>query len=151
MDYSIVEQAENVKDSKIEKLGVVVYFTMAELDKQDEQLKKALVEVEAQTNYYAARMANVENNHVFSGNTIKKVTDFSDEDLFAAHMYQEAKAAMMVGSNKVKQLKKQLEDDEIERAEIVKQIPELAVVVEPEVAPTKDNLGVSDEVKVEVV
>lgn len=135
MQYSIVDKAEDIKDSKIEKLGVVVNFTFREVEAHEENLKKVMIELQAKVDYEAAKMTNIETNHPF-------VLSMSEQDMFTAHMYQEAKAIVLVGKQKVAEIQKGLDDYALEKVEIIKQIPELgpkpegeAPVVTPEAVP----------------
>lgn len=132
MEYKIVAPAAdgNVKNAKIEKLGVVVNFTFGEIEQHEEILDKTIKELKGTNVYNAAKMTNIETNHPF-------VLTLSEQDLFTAHMYQEAKALVKVSADKISQIEKQLADYADEKAEIVKQIPELAVEAAPaEVVPS---------------
>ena len=60
----------------------------------------------------------------------------AEADMFTAHMYQEAKAIVVMSDKKIEEVEKQLEDYADETAEIEKQIPELVQKIEvvPEAA-----------------
>lgn len=124
MKYAIMEAADTVKDSKIEKLGVVVTFTMREVEAHEAMLRKLQKELQAKLDFEQAKMFNVERNHSF-------VKDMSPQDLFTAHMYQDARANSTAARDKLTEVEKQLSDYENEKIEIVKQIPELANVESP--------------------
>ena len=129
MDYKIIKKEDNILDSKIEKLGVVVTFTMTEVIEHTAMLQKLLKELTAKRDYEKAKMTNIENNHPF-------VLDMDEADMFTAHMYQEAKAIVVVSDSKIAEVETQLEDYADETAEIEKQIPELVQKIEvvPEAA-----------------
>lgn len=120
MEYKLSEvNAENVQDSKIEKTGHKIYFSMSEVEAHEKKLGKVLVELEAQVKLEEAKVENIKEHHPY-------VLDLDDEKLFAVSMYQECKNNVKMGTEKVEEIKKQLQEYADEKAEIVKQIPELA-------------------------
>lgn len=128
MDYKIIKKEDNILDSKIEKLGVVVTFTMTEVIEHTAMLQKLLKELTAKHDYEKAKMTNIEANHPF-------ILDMVEADMFTAHMYQEAKAIVVVSDKKIAEVEAQLQDYADETAEIEKQIPELVPVVTPDIEP----------------
>lgn len=127
MEYKLSDtKAENIKDTVIEKTGVIVKFTMGELEGADAGMEKILKEITAKRDYEKAKMTNIETNHPF-------VLTLSEEDLFTAHMYQDSKNLVKMAEIKIPEFKKQLAEDAAEILEIKCQIPELAVV--PSTAP----------------
>jgi len=124
MEYKIVDRAEDPMDSKIEKLGVVVKFSMREIEADINAFNKLIKELTATVDYNAAKMANIETYHPF-------VTTMSEEDLFTAHMYQDAKAIVKVGKDKMAEVQKALDDYVVEKADINSQIPDLMTPAQP--------------------
>lgn len=141
MLYKITETAEDIKDAKIEKAGVLVYFTMRDIEAHEENLKRTLMELVAKAGLEKAKMTNVENFHPF-------VKEMSLEDLSTAHTYMTAKMMFEVASGKAEEIEKQLKEYEAEKIEIVKQIPDLEPV--PLVAPEEVKDEPKEEVKEEV-
>lgn len=120
-EYKLIDKAEDTKDATIEKSGGVVRFTLNDFEAAIEHNRKGLKEVTAMKEYNDAKMKNIEANHPF-------VLTMEEQDMFTAHLYQEAKSAFVVMSKKEEMLKKQVEEDILEYAEVLKQIPELAPV-----------------------
>lgn len=112
------------RSSVIEKRGYTITFTLTELEANDRQMEKQAKELEAKRDYEAAKMTNIETNHPF-------VLDMSEQDLFTAHMYMEAKATRRVCDLKATEIRTQLAEDAAEIAEILKQVPALASVPSP--------------------
>lgn len=80
---------------------------------------------------------NIEHYHKF----VKKLTD---EQLLTAWMYKESKEKSKIHNNKIKEIDEQLEEYAKEKAEIIKQIPELyeiksADVIDEEVILVESN------------
>lgn len=119
----------HLKDRVIEKRGHLITFTMNEIERNDEILKRNRKEVEAKMEYEKAVMHNVESYHPF-------VLDMTPEDLLTAWMYQEAKGNVKMCADKLEEIDKQLTEDEAEIAEIKKQIPEFE-----ELTPKKKKNG----------
>lgn len=131
MQYKILEPKVDmeVRDAKIEKLGVVVTFTFNEIEREEAALNKVLKEIRGKSDYEAAKMKNIEEHHPF-------VLNLSEEEMFTAHMYQDCKAIVVVSAPKIAEIEKQLQEYADEKAEIIKQIPQLAApVVDTEVIP----------------
>lgn len=146
IQYSAPEiDAANPRDSVIEKRGYTITFTLTELEANDRQMAKQVKELEAKRDYEAAKMTNIETNHPF-------VLDMSEQDLFIAHMYMEAKATRRVCDMKAKEIQQQLAEDAAEIAEILKQVPELASVPSPaEFVPAPEEVVPPAETKPEEV
>lgn len=141
MEYSITERDEkDIKSSKIQKLGVVVNFTYAEIEQHEEMLRKAAKEVKAKRDYEQVRVDNIKEHHA-------DVAAMSEEELFAAHMYQEATSMVKMADDKLAEIDEQLSDYEVEKAEIIKQIPELAGELSPIQDVTNTNME-PEEIKV---
>lgn len=136
MQYTITKSAKNPMDSTIQKLGVVVNFSMQEILDHTVALKKLLTELTAKQAYEKAKMTNIEENHAF-------VLDMSEQDMFTCHMYQEAKAIVLVAGTKIAEVEKQLSEYETEKAEIFEQLPEL--VAEEPVEAEIDSESVAEE------
>lgn len=124
----------DIKDRVIEKRGHVVTFTMNEIEANTQLLLKNRKEIQAKKDFEDAKMKNIEAFHAW----VKRI---SDERLFTAWMYQEAKGIVKLCNDKLAEIDKQIADDEVEVAEIRKQIPELAKsqIVEETEKMLKDN------------
>ena len=80
---------------------------------------------------------NIEHFHKF----VKKLTD---EELLTAWMYKESKEKSKIHGNKIKEIDEQLVEYDKEKAEIIKQIPELddiksADIIDEEVVLVETN------------
>lgn len=120
MDYKILaEEAYNdIKEAKIEKTGHKIHFSWNDLVKHIKQLEKEIKEVSAKAMVEDAKMKNIEENHNF-------VTGMSEEELFTAHMYMEAKSALMMCNKYTNERAKQIAEYKEEMEEIKKQVPGL--------------------------
>lgn len=126
MEYTIPTPNEaDPRDSVIEKRGDVYTFTFNDIEREKIRYGKTLKELVGNRDFQAAKMKNIEEHHPF-------VLEMSEQDMFTAHMYQEAKAVVVVCDPKIAEVEKLLKDYEDEQAELIKQLPELAA---PEVAP----------------
>lgn len=84
--YKLVgRKPEDYKEARILKTGLTAVFTINEIESSERSVEKRLKEVRGQLELERAKMANVERNHPF-------VLKMSEEDLFTAHLYMEAKA-----------------------------------------------------------
>ena len=108
------------RNSVIEKRGHVIKFTLEELSQNHVQLEKLDKELTAQSEHERAKMKNIEEHHAF-------VLGLSDEDLFTAHMYANAKALLTQCEAKRKEIADTLISDRQEIADIKAQIPGLDV------------------------
>jgi adenylosuccinate synthase len=135
MEYKFAEiktSVENIgdltvpepKDRVIEKRGHVITFTLNEVEANTKDLLQKKKEIEAKKGIEDAKMENISSFHTF-------VTEMSEEDLFTAWMYQEAKGMSKMCQDKLDQINTQLENDAKEVAEIKKQLPILEEVVSP--------------------
>lgn len=118
MEYKLIEKNEDVRTSKIEKRGGVVTFTYNELEASILAMKKMIKELKGNIDLQAAKMKNIEEHHPF-------VLTMSEQDMFTAHMYQEAKALVVVAGKKLVEFEDALNSDEGQLLEIENQIPEL--------------------------
>lgn len=123
MEYTIKTPAENPAESVIEKKGVLVHFTLAELDAMDGAYEKKLLEINGRLEIDGARKKNIEDHHPF-------VLTMSGEDLVAAFLYEQAKQAIAEALPRRDALVTQLAEDKAEREIILSQLPELAPKVE---------------------
>lgn len=140
LEYKIGETAEDPQDAVIHKTGYTQKFTLREVENSIFANSKNLKELEGRVTLDSAKMTNIEQNHPF-------VLEMSEQDLFTAHMYMEAKATVRVCKKKVAELQAAIDDDTAEIAEIKKQIPELAVTPSPAefTAPAADEAEADDE------
>lgn len=120
-NYELADKEKEIgRDSVIEKRGHVIKFTLAELAQNHIALEKLDKELTAQAELERAKMKNIEEHHSF-------VLDLSDEELFTAHMYANAKALLTQCVDKKKEIADQLESDRKEIADIKEQIPGIEV------------------------
>lgn len=131
LKYEISKRATDAKDSIIKKTGATVEFSMGQVEASEAQLEKVKRELQGQVDVETAKMANIEVHHPF-------VLKLSEQEMFVAHMYQGAKAIVLVGKQKVEDIQKALDDYKLEKEEIRKQIPDLDVPAEAKV--DEDNL-----------
>jgi chromosome segregation ATPase len=123
-----VEEPVNILEEVIEKEGVVVRFTIQEVKDHQAQLVKIKKELDAKRGLEDAGKQNIENNHPF-------VKDLSEQDLFTAHMYQEAIGMIKAIDNKLKEVNNQIEEYEKELEEIKTQLNLTDADINPEVTP----------------
>lgn len=114
----------DLKDRVIEKYGDVLEFSLSDVEENVKSLTKTKTELEAKLKYEQMRKENVEHHHPF-------VLELSEENRFAAHMYQEACQWVKICNEKLALIEEQLKKDAEEIEEIKKQIPELASVESP--------------------
>lgn len=137
-----VEKVEDIelptaRDRIIEKRGDVVEFSMNDIDNHVHILNKQRKEHLGMVEHEDAIVDNIEHYHKF----VKKLTD---EQLLTAWMYKESKEKSKIHNNKIKEIDEQLEEYAKEKAEIIKQIPELyeiksADVIDEEVILVESN------------
>lgn len=119
--YQLEDKEKEIgRESVIEKRGHVIKFTLAELAQNHIQLEKLDKELTAQAEHERAKMKNIEAHHPF-------VLDLTDEQLFTAHMYANAKALLTQCVSKKQEIADQLESDRKEIADIKEQIPGIDV------------------------
>lgn len=123
MDYKIKEASENPRESVIEMTGKPIEFSLYEMEGNLARLEKNEKEMAATIELNAAKMDNIERNHPF-------VKDMSEQDLFTAHMYQEAKAIVKVGTDKLKEIQEAQVTDKASMAEVFEKMPEFKEAVE---------------------
>ena len=137
-----IEKVEDIelptaRDRVIEKRGDVVEFSMNDIDNHINILTKARKEHAGMVEHENAIVDNIEHFHKF----VKKLTD---EELLTAWMYKESKEKSKIHGNKIKEIDEQLVEYDKEKAEIIKQIPELneiksADVIDEEVIVVESN------------
>ena len=125
------------RDRIIEKRGDVVEFSMNDIDTHTNLLTKARKEHAGMVEHENAIVDNIEHFHKF----VKKLTD---EELLTAWMYKESKEKSKIHGNKIKEIDEQLVEYDKEKAEIIKQIPELddiksADIIDEEVVLVETN------------
>lgn len=125
------------RDRVIEKRGDVVEFSMNDIDNHINILTKARKEHAGMVEHENAIVDNIEHFHKF----VKKLTD---EELLTAWMYKESKEKSKIHGNKIKEIDEQLAEYDKEKAEIIKQIPELddiksADIIDEEVVLVETN------------
>ncbi len=137
-----IEKVEDIelptaRDRVIEKRGDVVEFSMNDIDNHINVLTKARKEHAGMVEHENAIVDNIEHFHKF----VKKLTD---EELLTAWMYKESKEKSKIHGNKIKEIDEQLVEYDKEKAEIIKQIPELddiksADIIDEEVVLVETN------------
>lgn len=119
LKYSIGELNSNEpKASIIEKRGAVLNFTMNDLEANLEKLRKMEKELSGNLELQEAKRLNYEHHHPV-------ILTLSEEDQYAIFLYYEARALINSSSNKLAEVREQIEKDEAERSEILSQIPEV--------------------------
>lgn len=118
LKYRIKESNENPKDAVIEKSGHVITFTLNQIEANTLAMEKIVTEIKAKRDYEYARKSNIEIHHPY-------VMDFTDEQLYTIHMYQEAKSMVKMADDKLAEFEKQKASDEAEVKDIYEQCPEL--------------------------
>lgn len=121
--YEILNRSVNPEDTIIKKSGTTVEFSMGQIKASEDQLEKIKRELQGQIDVEGAKMVNIETHHPF-------VLKMSEQDMFTAHMYQGAKAIVLVGKQKIEEIDKALNDYKAEKEEIRKQISDLDVPAE---------------------
>lgn len=137
-----IEKVEDIelptaRDRVIEKRGDVVEFSMNDIDNHINVLTKARKEHAGMVEHENAIVDNIEHFNKF----VKKLTD---EELLTAWMYKESKEKSKIHGNKIKEIDEQLVEYDKEKAEIIKQIPELddiksADIIDEEVVLVETN------------
>jgi len=110
---------------------------MNDIDNHINVLTKARKEHAGMVEHENAIVDNIEHFHKF----VKKLTD---EELLTAWMYKESKEKSKIHGNKIKEIDEQLVEYDKEKAEIIKQIPELddiksADIIDEEVVLVETN------------
>ncbi len=118
LKYRIKESNKNPKDAVIEKTGHTISFTLNQIEANTLAMEKIVTEIKAKMDYENARKSNIETHHPY-------VMDFTDEQLYTIHMYQEAKSMVKMAEDKLAEFEKQKESDALEVEAIYKQCPEL--------------------------
>lgn len=83
MGYKIKEVNEDPKHSIIEKSGLKAQYTLADIERNIEQVNRVITELDATLRIKKAVIENVERNHPF-------VKDLDEAGLKAASLYAEA-------------------------------------------------------------
>ena len=116
----------NLKDRIIEKQGYVITFTVNELENNIAEVETHRKEQEGMFTHRNAIVENIEHYHKF----IKKLTP---EQVHVVWAYKDAKTSRDVFQKNMEKCEVQLQEDKEELAEVLKQIPELAVIPSAEV------------------
>lgn len=101
---------DNKKDPTailIEKGNITHTFRPADMLNEQEYLSNYIKQFKGQADVERAKMKNIEENHPF-------VLKMSEQDLFTAHMYQEANAIVKTIEKKLPEFEEQLEESEAE-------------------------------------
>ena len=128
LTYALQEPAKGVdkvvdENSIIEKRGHVLYFSLADIKKNKDSLIKLQTQLNGQLTLESAKMTNIETNHDF-------VTKLTAEELFTAHMYQDAKKIAVQCETKLKEISDVLIQEDKEVEGILKALPELVTIPE---------------------
>ena len=119
MKYTIENKTDNIQEDKITKVWEhTAEFSMKDIDNDIERLEKINKELESQANVNKAKIANIETHNDF-------VLKLSDKELFACHMYQEAKAIVLATEKKKQEVVEAIDGLKAEILIIKEQIPEL--------------------------
>jgi hypothetical protein len=113
--YKVIEENEDYKLSKIEKTGGVVHFTINDIEADERNYNKLLKELTAKKALEEAKMKNIEDHHPY-------INDFTDEEKFTVHMYQEAKIMVDALAPKIKEIEGALATYIEEKKDIFNQI-----------------------------
>ena len=137
MQYEIINNQDNIKDSIIKKTGHVITFTMRDVEQNIVELKKIMKEVTAKKEYEQAKADNVAHFH-------PEIAEMPGEKLMAAYIYQDAVGTVKACNDKLAEVEKTLNDLQAEVEDIKRQVPEVAIVYsekapEEPVEPAKDE------------
>lgn len=108
-----------LQDRVIEMRGQVVELTLAGLAATQNKRLKTIKELSAKVELEKAKIVNIESFHPF-------VKELSDQDLYTAWMYFEAKSLVLGCEEEIKKTQGYIDYDNTEILEIQKQIPELS-------------------------
>lgn len=114
IEYKIKEIALEPLQTLIVKTGGEVEFTLGKMEDDVLYLEKAKKEVVAQVSINKATMENVARTH-------PHIAAMTREDLTAAFLYREAMGVVTMGTEKLEEIQKQLDDYSAEKVEIIKQ------------------------------
>lgn len=123
IEYTIKEKKDNPRESVIELHGKPIEFTLYGMEASIAGAEKTIKELESTSKLNAAKMDNIERNHPF-------VKEMSEQDLFTAHMYQEAKAIVLVCNKKADEFKAAKAKDEAALVDLFEKMPDLKADVE---------------------
>ncbi len=115
MKYKILNQAEDVKESLIEKSGITSEFTLSDLERHEAKLAKNIKELEGTLMVEDAKCKNIESFHPF-------VLEMSEQDRVTVHTYQQSFAVVFVAKQKIEEIKTALEECIAERKLIIKKL-----------------------------
>lgn len=122
----------DIKNREIEKRGHIITFTLNQVEENTRALLKSKKEVEGQLKLELSKLENMESYHSF----IKGLTE---EQIFVSGMYHTSNQLKNMCEKKLEEINKQLEEDEIEVAEIKKQLPLLVDKVTCETNEKESN------------
>lgn len=112
--YKLIKNGEKPEEIEIEKSGSVHSFTLATVREQLAQIEKQTKELVAQKELEDAKMVNYKSFHPI-------IETLSEEQINAVGLYYEAFKISKYCANKIANMKKAVEDFEIEKVEIEKQ------------------------------
>ena len=101
-------QNEHLIEKKYEK---VVTFTLSDIEAHEASLKKVLLELEAQCKLEEAKRDNVREHN-------KWINNMTPEKVHACYMFHKSVALIAQYNPKIKEIKKQLKEYKVEKAEI---------------------------------
>ncbi len=122
MEYKISEENEDPKQSVIEKAGVLVHFTLADVERDRAINAKSRKEVAAKRDFEFAVTQNIEQHH-------PEILELDDETLLRVWMYQEAKGKIKVCDEKLAEFDKNEDELIVELEDISNQLPELSTSI----------------------
>lgn len=116
-NYKIIEPNEDWKQSVIEKDGITAKFTIQNFEDNIERMTKTIKEIRAKFNHEQVVVNNIEEHHPW-------VKDLSEQDLYTAWMYQEAKEVVKQYEPRLKEFEDALQT-EVQETTYVKKLLEL--------------------------
>lgn len=144
IEYTIKEKKENPRESVIALHGKPIEFTLYGMEASIAGAEKTIKELESTSALNAAKMDNIERNHPF-------VKEMSEQDMFTAHMYQEAKAIVLVCNKKAEELKDAKAKDEAAMVDLFEKMPELKAEVDAFEVELKSKAEIEAETPAEDV
>lgn len=109
MAYKIKETNEDPRYSVIEKSGLTSEYTLADIEKNLEHVRKVKMELDAKLRIEKAKCTNIETHHPF-------VLDLTDEQLSTVAMYAESKEFTQQIPARLEEVEKVLENELKEQA-----------------------------------
>lgn len=118
------EESKPANERTIQQTGAIVEFSFIQTENDSRKFEKQLLELNGNRNIQAGVVSNVETHHPF-------VKEMEDADLFAAHMYQEAKSKVKAYDLKIAEIEAAYVQHKADIEKMKEALPELAVVVSP--------------------